>query len=98
MITVLLFMLTGIGIGFSLNRYPNVIRLNDRLISWAIYALLFLLGTAVGLNKIILQNLDKIGVQAAIITAGAITGSVLSLWIIYRFFFRNDQPVASDEE
>jgi uncharacterized membrane protein YbjE (DUF340 family) len=98
MITVLLFMLTGIGIGFSIHRYPKVIRLNDKLISGAIYVLLFLLGTSVGLNKTILQNLDKIGVQAAIITAGAISGSVLSLWMVYRFFFRNDQSVASDEE
>ncbi|HAQ21762.1 MAG TPA: DUF340 domain-containing protein [Prolixibacteraceae bacterium] len=72
MISVLLVMLTGILTGFAINRYPLAVKTNDRLISGAIYVLLFLPGISVGLNKAIVQNLDKIGIQALIITVGAI--------------------------
>jgi uncharacterized membrane protein YbjE (DUF340 family) len=98
MITVLLIMLTGILTGFAINKYPLAIKVNDKLISWAIYVLLFLLGISVGLNKTILQNLDKIGVQALIITVGAISGSVLALWILYRVLFREDSEKGGQNE
>jgi uncharacterized membrane protein YbjE (DUF340 family) len=99
MTTVIVVMLAGILIGFAINRFPKVIRANDKMISWAIYLLLFLLGISVGLNKTIVQNLDKIGLQAAIITLGAISGSVLSLWLVYRFWFKPVQiKGGSDEE
>lgn len=93
MIIVLLLMLAGVFVGFFISRYPHLIRLNDKLTSVAIYALLFLLGISVGLNKTIIQNLDKIGVQAIVITLGAVSGSVLSLWFLYRLFF---QPKKND--
>jgi uncharacterized membrane protein YbjE (DUF340 family) len=99
MTTVIVVMLAGIFIGFAINRFPKVIRANDKMISWAIYLLLFLLGISVGLNKTIIQNLDKIGLQAAIITLGAISGSVLSLWLVYRLWFKPVQTKGgSDEE
>lgn len=91
MITVLLIMFAGILTGFAINRYPLAIKVNDKLISWAIYLLLFLLGISVGLNKTIVQNLDKIGFQVLIITVGAISGSVLALWIVYRVLFREER-------
>jgi uncharacterized membrane protein YbjE (DUF340 family) len=87
MTAVLLVMLSGILLGLFGNRFPHLLKLNDKLISIAIYVLLFLLGISVGLNKTIIQNLDKIGIQAAIITLGAISGSVISLWLLYHLFF-----------
>jgi uncharacterized membrane protein YbjE (DUF340 family) len=92
MITVLLVMLAGIATGFFIRKFPNLIKANDKLISWAIYFLLLLLGISVGLNKTIIQNLDKIGVQAAIITLGAIAGSVYVLWIIWKYLFQSENP------
>ena len=91
MTIVLLLMLAGIIAGFSISRYPQLLKLNDKLTSAAIYALLFLLGISVGLNKTIIQNLDKIGVQAIIITLGAVSGSVLALSVLYRFFFKPEK-------
>lgn len=91
-------MVAGILTGFVINRFPLAIKINDKLISWAIYVLLFLLGISVGLNKTILQNLDKIGVQALIITTGAISGSVFALWILYRFLFREEKNEGGTNE
>jgi len=98
MTTVLLIMLAGILTGFAINRFPLAIKINDKLISWAIYLLLFLLGISVGLNKTIVQNLDKIGVQALIITVGAISGSVLTLWLLYRILFREENSGGGQNE
>jgi len=98
MITVILVMLAGIFIGFAINSFPKIIQANDKLISWAIYLLLFLLGISVGLNKTIIQNLDKIGLQAAIITLGAITGSVLTLWLVYQLWFKPVQTIGGSNE
>jgi uncharacterized membrane protein YbjE (DUF340 family) len=98
MIIVLLLMLAGIIAGFALNRYPKVIQLNDKLTSLAIYVLLFLLGISVGLNKTIIQNLDKIGLQAFIITIGAISGSVFALYFVYRFVFKTRQTKGDPHE
>ncbi len=98
MITVLLVMLFGILLGYAINRKPKLLKVNDKLTSWAIYLLLFLLGISVGLNKTIIQNLDKIGVQAIIITIGAISGSVLTLWALYHFVFQTEPLKNKDEE
>ncbi|MBA4409515.1 MAG: LysO family transporter [Bacteroidota bacterium] len=98
MISVLLVMLAGILTGFAINRYPLAVKINDKLISGAIYVLLFLLGISVGLNKTIVQNLDKIGIQAVIITIGAISGSVLTLWFLYRMLFSKEQNDGGQNE
>jgi uncharacterized membrane protein YbjE (DUF340 family) len=99
MITVLLLMLAGIVAGYFLSSHRKLLKINDKLITWAIYGLLFLLGISVGVNKTIIQNLDKIGLQSAIITTGAVTGSVLVLWALYHLFFKAEQTKgAGDEE
>lgn len=85
-------MLAGMATGIFLRRNPAILKINEKLTSLAIYVLLFLLGISVGLNNTILQHLDQIGFQALLITAGAVSGSVVTLWILYRFIFKNFSP------
>lgn len=56
-------------------------------ISLTILALLFLLGISVGSNGQLMDNLDTIGWEALVITCGAVAGSVLCAWLVYRFYF-----------
>ncbi len=98
MVPILLVMLSGIITGFFMNRFPRLIKVNDKLTSWTIYILLFLLGISVGLNKTIFRNLDQIGFQSVIITLGAISGSIIALWFVYRYFFKSDETNPSHEE
>lgn len=98
MITVLLLMLAGMLTGFLLRRETTILKINEKLTSLAIYVLLFLLGISVGLNKMIIQHLDRIGLQALLITIGAISGSVVALWILYRHFFKTTQPTQKQHE
>jgi len=90
MITVLLLMVAGILAGLWLGKFPFIMKVNDRLISWAIYLLLFLLGVSVGTNEKVIQSLDSIGLQALVLTVGALVGSIAMGWIIYRAFFHLD--------
>ena len=59
----------------------------QKLINYAIFLLLFLLGITVGANGDVMNNLDSIGLEALLITLAAIAGSVLCAWGVYRFFF-----------
>lgn len=87
MITVLLVMTAGIFAGAFIHKKPLLVKINDRLISVAIYVLLLLLGISVGLNKTIVQNIGTLGFQALVITLGAVLGSVLFSWLVFRVFF-----------
>lgn len=90
MISVLLVMTAGIILGAFIHQKPLLVRINDQLISLAIYVLLFLLGISVGLNKTIVQNIGALGYQALVITLGAVLGSVLISWLVFRIFFSSE--------
>jgi uncharacterized membrane protein YbjE (DUF340 family) len=98
MATVLLIMLGGMGFGYFISNHHKLLKINDKLITWAIYGLLLLLGISVGLNKTIIENIGKIGVQSVIIATGAITGSVLVLWALYHFVFKTEQTKGVQDE
>ena len=78
-------MVTGIILGY-LFRERNL-KIVYKLINYAIFLLLFLLGITVGANGDIMNNLATIGYDALLITLAAVAGSVLCAWGIYRFFF-----------
>ena len=77
-------MVTGIILGY-LFRERNL-KIVYKLINYAIFLLLFLLGITVGANGDIMNNLATIGYDALLITLAAVAGSVLCAWGIYRFF------------
>ncbi len=87
MITVLAIMTTGIIIGLLTHHNTRWIKINDKLTMGAIYVLLFLLGIRVGINDTIINNIHTIGLQAIIITIGALLGSLICAYIIYKLFF-----------
>ncbi|MGE5458221.1 MAG: LysO family transporter [Methanococcaceae archaeon] len=90
MISVLLVMSAGIILGAFIHKKSLLIKINDQLISLSIYVLLLLLGISVGLNKTIVQNFGTLGYQALVITLGAVLGSVLFSWIVFRIFFSSE--------
>ena len=88
MLIVIGLMLSGIVIGF-LFRKRNL-KFISPLITVAIWILLFLLGINVGGDPKIMDNLAAIGGDALWLTLGAVGGSVLCAWGVYRFFFYTD--------
>ena len=85
MLIIICLMVGGIMLGrLTQAGHPGVIR---KGMFWAILVLLFLLGLAVGHNRQIMDNLGTIGADALLITLGAVGGSVVCAWMVYKFYF-----------
>lgn len=95
MFFVFLFFISGIAVGFFLRKYPNI-KFLGKLISVTIVVLLFLLGKSVGKNDAIMNNLGTIGMQALVITAAAIAGSVIMSMVVYRYFFAQKKSLEAE--
>ncbi|MGL6071483.1 LysO family transporter [Craterilacuibacter sp.] len=90
MLSVIACLLAGVVAGHLLRDWRHV-RHIGRLISLAIFLLLFLLGLSVGGNEAILANLSTIGVKGVAISLASTMGSVLASWWVYLRFFRKDE-------
>jgi uncharacterized membrane protein YbjE (DUF340 family) len=87
-IIVLAIMVLGIGIGLIIGNRPKIIKIVGALTSFSIFLLLFLLGIGVGTNNKIINNLDSIGIQALVLTMGALLGSLICAYLTYKMFFK----------
>lgn len=90
MFTVLGIMISGILAGYFLRRRTFVQHVG-RLISVTIIVLLFLLGVTVGANKVIMDNLSELGIQAFALSAAGVLGSVVCAWLVYGFFTKRKE-------
>ena len=88
MLIILVIMFAGMALGYFLRNKVKLVKLNDKLILYAIFLLLFLLGVAMGNNEQIMNNLGSIGLHAFIISIGAILGSIVLACIIGKVFFK----------
>lgn len=88
MVAVLILMFVGMIFGYFLRNKKNLVKINDKLILYSIFLLLFLLGIAMGNNEQIMSNLDSIGLHALFITIGALLGSVLLAYFVGKIFFK----------
>jgi uncharacterized membrane protein YbjE (DUF340 family) len=81
MLIIIGLMLTGVLIGRLLRRRKFGVK---HLITALIWLLLFLLGIEVGTNRAIIEGLDTIGIEALLLTVGAVVGSTLCAWLLWR--------------
>lgn len=91
MLTVVIIMISGIVVGYLIRSYSHLIKVNDKLTTWSIYALLFLMGIGIGSNKTIMSSLHTLGLKALLISIGGVAGSVLLGWLTYKLFFKKQQ-------
>lgn len=96
MLIVIGLMFSGIFMGYF-SRQKKIPGLR-KLISGTIVLLLFFLGINVGANRQIMDHLETIGVEALWITLGAVAGSTLCAWAIYRFYFQDKDAAGEAEE
>ncbi len=82
MLIIILFFVAGIVLGRLLRARQRVVRLADRLTIWSIYLMLFVLGLSVGGNERVLVHIGTLGMQAAVLTLGAIAGSVAAVQLL----------------
>ena len=81
---VLLFLAIGMFVGYLLQSQRRVLEALSIATTWSLFLLIFLLGVSVGVNESIVHALGRLGVQALILSAGGIVGSVLMGWLVVR--------------
>ncbi|MGD9976320.1 MAG: LysO family transporter [Bacteroidales bacterium] len=91
MLTVIVIMILGITTGYLIRSSVRLVKVNETLTTYAIYALLFSMGVSIGTNKEIVSSLHTLGVKALIISIAGVLGSALLGWLTYRVFFKNHQ-------
>jgi len=91
MLIVVICLTAGIALGVITRRRERLLRTIDRLTTWFIYLFLFLLGLTVGLNRAIIANFGRLGLQAVAIALACVAGSLLPAYFVYRFFYAKNQ-------
>lgn len=67
----------GIPAGYVLRRKERARAVVARLLTWAVWALLFMLGLALGSDAMLLEQLSRLGVRAAVISVLSVAGCLL---------------------
>ncbi len=88
MITVLIVMTIGIGVGYLLRSNKKLLKWNSKVTLWVIFLLLFFMGLQVGNNQVIMQHIDTIGLRGLELATVTILGSVILSWVVYQLFFK----------
>jgi hypothetical protein len=88
MLAVIISLLAGMAIGFAFRQKEKIIKLADKLTTVSICLLLFLLGLSVGGNQKVLSAFTSLGFVAAVLSLGAISGSIIVTNIIYNRLFK----------
>lgn len=83
MLAVIIFLVAGMAIGFAFRKKERIIKFADKLTTVSICLLLFLLGLSVGGNQNVLSAFTSLGFAAALLSLGAISGSIFVTNIIY---------------
>ncbi len=83
MFVVIGIMLAGVLTGYLL-RSRRLHRIH-KVITLLVWLLLFLLGVDVGGNRAVVTGLHTLGLEAVVITAGAVAGSTLFAWALWYF-------------
>lgn len=82
---LLAFLILGITLGVLFKNVSKLIKGVDKLTQATVYLLLFFLGVQVGKNPKIMNNILSLGGQSLLLSIGAVFGSLLCSWIVYRF-------------
>lgn len=85
--TIILILLSGIGCGYLLRNKKTLIRYTDKMLTYSIYLLLFLLGISVGNNQTIITNFAEIGFKAILLSTSGVLGTIILALFVYKIFF-----------
>ena len=67
----------GIPAGWLLRRSEKAKALVGRILTWAVWALLFMLGLALGADAALLEQISRLGVRAAVISTLSVAGCLV---------------------
>ena len=98
MFIVILFIFWGILSGVLCRKLSTGARISltdvaarwqGRIVTWLIWLLLFLLGSEVGRNEMIVRSLPTLGVEALLLSSAATLSCCVLAWMLWRFSKNN---------
>ena len=91
MFLIVAIMVGGMLTGYALRNRHKFVKMMDAVVLGLIFLLLLLLGISVGSNKLIIDNIDKIGLSALWLTLGAVSGTLITSYFTYIIFFKKHE-------
>ncbi|MBQ4132169.1 MAG: LysO family transporter [Desulfovibrionaceae bacterium] len=85
--TILALLVIGVPIGFKLRPFTCFKKVSEKVVGISVYLILLLLGAGLGANQNLMSQLAEMSYAAVVITLGAVVGSALVSWLVYRLFF-----------
>jgi len=82
--TIIGLFAAGTVTGLIFTRTKWFYPVTDRLMTYSVYLLLFMMGLSVGLNPEIIENIANLGINALFIALLATSGSVFLSWLIFK--------------
>lgn len=85
MVYIIAFLALGFLLGYKLNLSDRIVKLNGKIQTLALFALIFVMGMGIGSNREVLNSIPTIGVRAFVYAAICIIFSVIVVYI-FSFF------------
>ncbi len=89
MFKIIAIMFLGIAIGY-LARNVRGVQAVGATTMITIVLLLFVMGSEIGANEVVMRNLVGLGGEALLIAVAGVAGSLVAARIIYKLFFRRE--------
>jgi uncharacterized membrane protein YbjE (DUF340 family) len=93
MLYVTIILAAGVATGFVLRKKGGLLDTVEKVTPWTVYALLFFLGISLGVNKDVVSNLSRLGLQAFVLSIGGVAGSISFIVLLYRLLFKRRRRV-----
>lgn len=78
----------GVPVGYALRRQGWIIRLTDRVLTWSVRLLLFLLGLSLGADEVLMGQIGQLGFKGVMIGFWAVVGSLIGARLLDPLFER----------
>ena len=90
MFSIILTLVAGGILGYLLRR-ASFVRQLEKSTALTVCLLLFVLGLSIGSNRLIVENLGRVGWQAAILAVLSLSGSIVAARIVFQLFFEKGE-------
>lgn len=97
MLTIVLFLISGISLSLSTRRISILLKMNEKIMTIAIYLFMFMLAISTGLDNKIVKSLDTIGWFAFLTILGVVSAITIVFWFIFKYFSKNISRTSSSD-
>ena len=76
---IMISLLIGLGLGYFDFLPAKLNKITDYLVFGGLFLLIFNMGIQIGANPEVIKNLGQLGLEAVMLAAGAVTGSLVTM-------------------